>query len=84
MDRRTERELMRLEGLRKMRMAEATMAFQYGDHIRSLWHENEAAKITEQMVRVRREGVKKLNRKATKKAAEIFNKLYPQAVELVF
>ncbi len=84
MDRRTERELMRLEGLRKMRMAEATMAFQYGDHVRSLWHQNEAAKITQEMVKVRREGVPLPSRKANEKAIARYNRLYPQAVELVF
>lgn len=57
MNRRTEVELTRLQGEYKMRMAEALICFQYGDHERSLWHQYEAAKIKHQMADVRRYGV---------------------------
>lgn len=57
MNRRTEVELARLQGEYRMRMAEAVMAFQYGDHVRSMWHQNEAAKVKHRMVEIRRYGM---------------------------
>lgn len=78
MKRRTEVELTRLQGEYRMRMAEAVMAFQYGDHIRSLWHQNEAAKIKSRMADLRRNGMPI----RYKNDASKYDELYGQCEEL--
>lgn len=78
MDRRTEVELTRLRGEYRMRMAEAVMAFQYGDHERSLWHQNEAAKIVHRIAYIRKHGAPM----RYKNSAERFDRIYGPCEEL--
>lgn len=77
-----EKELVRLEIQKQKRMTEAVVAFQYKDHERSLWAQNEAGKLCGQMAKVRREGVKLPNKNKERRFLAELNSLYGECVEL--